>query len=426
MRDKAYLIFIIIFVPFSLKFFDASFINATILNYSFILFIWISIFLSIPHFLKSKSTFALPIYLIFFSILGSIIMAYYSWDQSFFYSLIETSQYMIWPLFFFMRYHEVSLKSLEKIILFYGLAYALLFFFQYLNQGVVLFGRPLYGDEWTEDRGVIRIIFPGAGIFILALFISITKLTTTTTHRWFWIGFSLLGIIIPVMQVTRQFIAGVLLIYLFHLVRSVSLPKKVVIISLFIIGVGLAINAEIPMVEGVIEAQERDSSLGKDYIRVLAGEYFLNDYSPNDYSAVFGNGAPYWGISNYGKFNSKLADERGFYLSDVGIIAVYAMFGIFAIIGFVIIWGKSFIIPLPPQYQYAKYYLWYLLFTSFTWYSVYHYHYLISTVFALYVFQKGIDVSKRKIIIKDILKRLVSDSHDSKKEDFMKGIPSKD
>jgi len=412
MENRKYLIFIIFLVPFSLKFFDASFINSSILNYSFILFIWISIFLSIPHLLKSKSTFALPIYLIFFSILCSMIMAYYSWDQSFFDSLIETSQYMIWPLFFFMRFHDFPVKSLEKIILFYGLAYVLLFFFQYLNQGVVLFGRPLYGDEWTEDRGVIRIIFPGAGVFILALFISITKVTTTTSYRWFWIGFSLLGVIIPVMQVTRQFIVGVLLIYLFHLMKSVSIPKKAIIISFFILGGGIAINAEIPMVEGVIEAQERDSGLGKDYIRVLAGQYFLYDFSPNDYSAVFGNGAPYWGISFYGKFNSKLADERGYYLSDVGIIAVYAMFGIFAIIGFVIIWGKSFLIPLPPQYQYAKYYLWYILFTSFTWYSVYHYHYLISTVFALYIFQKGIDASKKKKFIKDILKRLIKKSDD--------------
>jgi hypothetical protein len=409
MKDKLPLIFIILLIPFSLKFFDASFISASILNYSFILFIWLTIFLSIPHFFKSKSIFSFPIYLIFFSILFSMVMAFYSWDQNFFQSFIETTQYMIWPLFFFLRYHNISVKILEKIILFYGLAYALLFFFQYLNQGVVLFGRPLYGDEWTEDRGVIRIIFPGAGIFILSLFISINKLTTTKKYRWFWAMFSLLGIIIPVMQVTRQFIAGVLLMYLIHLLKNVSIAKKIVIISLFVLGVGLVINADIPMVEGVIEAQERDSSLGKKYIRVLAGEYFLYDYSPNEVSAVFGNGAPYWGLSTYGKFNEKLGDERGYYLSDVGIIAVYAMFGIFSILGFIIIWGISFLVPIPSEYQYAKYYLWYILFTSFTWYSVYHYHYLISTVFAIYIYQKGIDLSKKKIIIKKILKTIIQE-----------------
>ncbi|WP_075352457.1 hypothetical protein [Algoriphagus marinus] len=409
MKDRLYVVFIILLIPFSLKFFDASFISASILNYSFILFIWLTIFLSIPYFFQIKSVFSIPIYLIFFSVLFSMVMAYYSWDQNFFHSFIETTQYMIWPLFFFMRYHNIPVKTLEKIILSFGLAYALLFFFQYLNQGVVLFGRPLYGDEWTEDRGVIRIIFPGAGIFILSLFISINKLTSSKNHRWFWVLFSSLGIIIPVMQVTRQFIVGVLLMYLIHLLKSVSIPKKVGIILLFVLGVGLAINADIPMVEGVIEAQERDSSLGKKYIRVLAGEYFLYDYSPNEISGVFGNGAPYWGISSYGKFNEKLGDERGYYLSDVGIIAVYAMFGIFSILGFIIIWLISFFIPLPSEYQYAKYYLWYILFTSFTWYSVYHYHYLISTVFALYIFQKGIDESKRKVVIKKLLKSIIQE-----------------
>lgn len=409
MKDRLYVVFITLLIPFSLKFFDASFISASILNYSFILFIWLTIFLSIPYFFQIKSVFSIPIYLIFFSILFSMVMAYYSWDQNFYHSFIETTQYMIWPLFFFMRYHNIPVKTLEKIILSFGLAYALLFFFQYLNQGVVLFGRPLYGDEWTEDRGVIRIIFPGAGIFILSLFISINKLTSSKNHRLFWVLFSSLGIIIPVMQVTRQFIVGVLLMYLIHLLKSVSIPKKVAIISLFVLGVGLAINADIPMVEGVIEAQERDSSLGKKYIRVLAGEYFLYDYSPNEISGVFGNGAPYWGISSYGKFNEKLGDERGYYLSDVGIIAVYAMFGIFSILGFIMIWLISFFIPLPSEYQYAKYYLWYILFTSFTWYSVYHYHYLISTVFALYIFQKGIDQSKRKIVIKKLLKSIIQE-----------------
>jgi hypothetical protein len=337
-------------------------------------------------------------------------MAYYSWDQNFFFSLVETSQYMIWPLFFFLIHQNIPVDKLEKIVLFYGASYAILFFFQYLNQGVVLFGKPLYGDEWTEDRGVIRIIFPGAGIFILSLFISITKLTTTKEHRWFWILFSLLGVIIPVMQVTRQFIAGVLLIYLFHLIKSVSFNKKFIIVFLFVIGVGVVINAEIPMVEGVIEAQERDSNLGKKYIRVLAGDYFLNDFSPNIVSSIFGNGAPYWGLSSYGKFHERLADDKGYYLSDVGIIAVYAMFGIFSIIGFVIIWVKSFFIPLPEEYQYAKYYLWYILFTSFTWYSVYHYHYLISTVFALYLFHKGVQASRKKILIKKVLYKFIKEN----------------
>jgi len=111
-------------------------------------------------------------------------------------------------LFFFNeRSHESFSKKSEKIIFILWTA-LLLIFFSYLNQGFVyIFGRPLYGDEWTEDRGVekkkfkkkkiFKKIFRGAGIFILALFISITKFDKTTTMMVSGLGFSLLWYFIP-------------------------------------------------------------------------------------------------------------------------------------------------------------------------------------------------------------------------------------
>lgn len=409
MKKNLYLAYIIAFILISLKFFDATFISPSLSNYVFILSIWITVFLSVPFwFSNRKTTFDVPIYVVFLSILFSIFMAYFSWNQSFFHSIMETTQYLMWPFYFFLIGHNFKVKTIEKIVIGFGLLYAALYFFQYLNQGAVLFGRPLYGDEWTEDRGVIRIIFPGAGIFILAVFISLSKLTTTKTYRWLWIIILILGLVIPVMQVTRQFIAGISLVYIYHLIINVKSVYKVAVLAFFIIAGVVVVKMEIDSVKGIMEAGERDAELGKDYIRVLAAEYFLKDYAPNDLSKIFGSGAPYWGISEVGRFNERLADERGYYLSDVGIIAVYAMFGIFAVMGFVIIWIKSFTIRIPKSFAYAKYYIWYILFTSVTWYSVYHYHYIIATIMALYLYQKGIDDQKRIELMKKILIKIKS------------------
>jgi len=145
------------------------------------------------------------------------------------------------------------------------------------------------------------------------------------------------------------------------------------------------------VVEGVIGAQERDSSWRKRlHFRVLAGEYFLNDLFSFDYSACFlENGRSITGeISNYGKFN-----QAGRWKEDfISLMWYYCLFmpcRNICYIGFVIIWVKVLIIPLPPQYQYAKYYLWYLLFTVSYFGSVYHYHYLILHCFRFnMVFQK--------------------------------------
>ncbi|WP_235062796.1 hypothetical protein [Indibacter alkaliphilus] len=391
----------------NLKFFDATFISPSLSNYTFILFIWITIFLSVPHFFTNRKTkFDYPIAIVFSSIFFSMVMAFLSWNQSLFHSIIETSQYLSWPFYFYLVGHNFKVNTIEKIVVAFGLLYVMLYFYQYLNQGAVLFGKPLYGDEWTEDRGVIRIIFPGAGIFILTVFIALTKLTSKAPLKWLWVCILILGLVIPVMQVTRQFIAGVTLVYLYHLIVNVKAIYRVFIISFFLIGISVVVKMEIDSVKGVIEAGERDADLGKDYVRVLAAEYFLFDYAPNDWSRIFGSGAPYWGISSVGKFNERLGDEKGYYLSDVGIIAVYAMFGIAAVIGFILIWYKSFVLPLPKEFQYARYYLWYILFTSVTWFSVYHYHYIISTILAMYLFQKGYDLHVRKELLKKVFYKL--------------------
>ena len=90
-------------------------------------------------------------------------------------------------------------------------------------------------------------------------------------------------------------------------------------------------------------------------------------------------------VSDYGKFVMDLYQED-FYLSDVGIICRVCHVGIFAVFAYIMIWIRSFTLTLPEEYYYLKYYLWFLLITSLTSETVYPYGYLISTVFALYIF----------------------------------------
>ncbi|MFO7824612.1 MAG: hypothetical protein R6V72_11800 [Cyclobacterium sp.] len=406
MKEKLPIVFLLLLVIVSLNFFDAKFINPKIVNYLEFVAVLGTVLISSLYLFDRKGGFVLPVQMISFSIILSMVMALFSWGQGFKDSLLETSQYMLWPLFFLLLHLKISISTLEKIILGYGLLYVLLYFFQYANAHTVFFGKPISGEEFSEQRGAIRIIFPGAGIFILSIFIAITKITQNDRYKWMYMGLALIGLIVPVMQVTRQFIAGVFLIYFYHFFKSQSLIKKSLILGAFAGGLIILVNADIPMIKGVIEAQQRDSKLGENYIRVQAGKYFLTEFSPNTLSQIFGNGAPNWGISSYGKFMERLSNTHEYFLSDVGIIAVYAMFGVFAILGFGLMWYKSFVLPIPRGHVYVKYYLWYLLLTSFTWYSVYHYHYLIATIFALYIYHRSYMDQKKK----EILWKLIENS----------------
>ncbi|WP_202927907.1 hypothetical protein [Cyclobacterium roseum] len=404
MKEKLTIVYLSLLVIISLNFFDAKFINPKMVNYLVFLTVVGTVMVSALFMFDRKGGFVLPVQMISLSIAFSMVMALFSWGQGFKDSLFETSQYMLWPLFFLLLYLKIPIRTLEKIILAYGILYVLLYFFQYANAHTVFFGKPISGEEFSEQRGAIRIIFPGAGIFILSIFIAITKITQNDRYKWLYGGLAVLGLVVPIMQVTRQFIAGVFLIYFYHFFKSQSLLKKFLILGAFAGGSLILLNSDIPMINGVIEVQQRDAKLGKNYIRVEAGKYFLTEFSPNTLSQIFGNGAPNWGISTYGKFVERLSNTHEYFLSDVGIIAVYAMFGVFAIAGFGLMWYKSFLLTVPKQYVYVKYYLWYLLITSFTWYSVYHYHYIIATIFALYIYHRSSMEQKKWDIVKQFLK----------------------
>ncbi|MBI6116597.1 hypothetical protein [Salegentibacter maritimus] len=379
--------FVFLLIIISLKFFDARFLDNSLLNYLLFLTLIVTVFISVPYVLPTNKGFVFPVQLLLIAMFISIIMAGLYWDQSLLDSLIAVAPYLIVFIFFYLWHIQFPVNILEKIIVFYGSLYILLYVFEFITSGTVYFGKPLWGDEFLVSRGITRIIFPGGGVFVLTSFIAINKLTSQDKNKWFWLLLAIAGIVIPVMQVTRQFIVGILLIYLYHVIRSIRTWKKLVVFASLVSIIIFLQYVNHPIIDGLIDSTRNDANLGSNYIRVLAGEFFLTDFSPNLSTQILGNGVPYFGVSNFGLYVDSLGVTQEYFLSDVGIIAVYVMFGVLAIIAYLLIFIKSFIIPLPGNFQYLKYYLWFMLLTSLTWYTTYHYHYLIITVYVLYMYQ---------------------------------------
>jgi hypothetical protein len=248
----------------------------------------------------------------------------------------------------------------------------------------VYFGQ---AGEFKEDRGVIRVNFPGGGVFFLSCFTAINKVTGTAKHKLLWLAFALTGIVVVVLQVTRQAILVMLLVYMIHFLRNIKLPYKIATVILFIAGSYAFLNSGTSISKGLAEQQKVDASYGSDYIRILETDYFLTQFTPNTISKIFGNGF-YNDTSNYGKALASLLDNYGYYLSDIGLVEVYITFGVFALLGFVILLYKSIKIPLPPQYQYLKYYIWMIMLTSLTSDFLISYYYLVTTTLVLYCYQK--------------------------------------
>jgi hypothetical protein len=233
----------------------------------------------------------------------------------------------------------------------------ILYLFQFTHPDTIYFGGG--EDEFDDSRGIIRIIFPGRGLFYYSIFLALSKFSTSRGKSlWLWGFFILMGLIVTVMQVTRQFIFATLLIYLVHFLKYYPLHQKIIIALVFLIASSFFFLSKNPIADSLRNVQKETVSEGEDYIRVKAAIFYLTEFSNSTFTRIFGNGVPYW-TSDYGKFDQKLSTNQGYWLADVGLVAIYAMFGIFAIIGYLLIWVNSFILKLPKEYSYLKYYLWF-------------------------------------------------------------------
>ena len=275
------------------------------------------------------------------------------------------------------------------------------FLFQFTHNGVVYFG---YQEEFILDRGVIRINFPGGGVFFLSCFIVLNRITSNLKYKFVWLSYAIVGIVIIVLQVTRQSIAVMLGIYLVHFLRNAKLPLRIVTACLFVVGGYLFINSDNSISKGLAEQQKSDVSAGGDYIRVVAGTYFLTQFTPNAVSKILGNGVSNEN-SKYGKVIKSLEYNYYYFITDFGLIEVYILFGIIAIIGYLLIFILSFTIPVPPSYYYLKYYLWMIMATSMTSDALISSNFLVTTVLVLYCYQKLYIQSKQYQLITNALEQ---------------------
>jgi hypothetical protein len=393
--------FLVLLIICSINFFEFQMFKdgfVKIIQYTYLFSI---ILISLPYLFSKAIGFVFPIQLIIFSVFISIFISTINRDQNLFDSIIGSIPVLVLVVFFYLNRIKPSIQKIEQIVIWFGILYFILFFIQFMFPGRNYFIDP---DTVDDSRGITRFLFPGGGVFYLTTFIAINKLTTQKRNLWFWGMLSTLALVVCIMQVTRQVIVGMLLIYIFHFLRNINLYKKIIVLACFVSLMLYVINSNNPIVNGLRETQQQTQELGMDYVRVQAAIFFLTDFSNSTFNRIFGNGVPHGDKSPYMRYTGQYISNYGFWLSDVGLVAVYAMFGLFAVLGYILIWAKSFTIKLPKENFYLKYYLWFLLFTCLTSDSIYSPSNLIITVLVLYMYQMQYEKMKTEIAYNSLLK----------------------
>jgi hypothetical protein len=392
---------LIILTAVSLNYYFATFLPE-IFKYFRIASLALAVAIGISLSFRKGPGFIVPIQLLTLAMLLSILVSYLTWGQSIPLGFLITIPFLLWPIFFILLKIEVPIDMIEKVIIIFGLIYIVCYFYQFANPYNVMFNLGMVDDEYRESRGIIRIIFPGAGVIWLLTCMTVTKLTDSASkYKFFWFILLILGIIIPFMQATRTYIVPTILIYCYHFAKNISLSKKIAISIVLVIGGVFLSDFEIPVIEGILEQQEKQTEDGTKDIRYIAGTYFLTEFSPTPINKILGNGMGHE-RSEYGQFIDNLG-QKGLFIPDIGIFGIYSYFGIIPVIAWALIGYKVYKYKIPEKYIYIKYYFFYIYFCAITGSTFYHIHYLISTIFALYIFQT-ILYNKKKTLLDKIRK----------------------
>jgi len=319
------------------------------------------IFYSLGKYNIGLGYFKKSIYYIIFSLLLSSLVNYVTWHQSI--SEIIKGLAPISYFFFYFVLHRMKMdtKDLHKVLLVLSYMVLVLYIFQVFFLNELLFG---YQEDFKETRGTLRIVFPGEGFLFYAILYYLNKIGRERFQLKYYI------LILPFVwmmfsQVTRIYILAFSLILIYHFMIKSKLIYKVILIILFTSLYSYVLNTNNAKVVGLREKIDADSKEGDKYIRFLAINHFLNEFSPHTINQFMGNGPIYFG-SSYGERITYLREKRLYFLEDLGLLKGYVLYGIFFVYGYLIIFKKSFTLDLPYEMNYLKYYIWFILAMSLT------------------------------------------------------------
>lgn len=249
--------------------------------------------------------------------------------------------------YFFLHAIRINVKEVERMIFILGMMYIVFFLIQY-----VLYPRIIFDIRIDVDRGTTRIFLQGGGFATLAYFMALYYFTSTQKPLYGIVA--LLFFITLILQGTRQ---NILLIG-FATIMFILISKKVK--SKFLIMLLLVLLA-IPVFYffqdifmNLIAVSEKQTAQQDDDIRLKAIKFFVGDFFPSPFAYLIGNGDAHM-ASKYGMEIFRLKIVNGLYQSDIGVLGDFSKYGVFFILGVVLIYIKIFKLKL-TRFIYLKYF----------------------------------------------------------------------
>lgn len=239
---------------------------------------------------------------------------------------------VISPLLIYYLLHKwnISEEKLFKYLLFFTAIFAFLSILQQFTYPVYWFaGRDEneYTGHLEERMGFWRFYLFGKDFCALALMLCFGKILSKGKNRIFdYVAFLVCAVAIYFFLARKEIygaISCIALGYLFS-AKKTSLATKLVFAILMVVGY---IFLSSTMIELNMQTYEELGEGSEDFIRILAAEHFMYEFSDNPLYYALGSGIP-GGDNELGKRITNLTENMHFYQDDCGFIGYFSRFGI--------------------------------------------------------------------------------------------------
>ena len=281
---------------------------------------------------RYTDNFKKGVLLILLGVFVSIMPAYLYHSQPPEITLVTQRAMYYYLLFFYLYKYKIDEKYLKKIIIVMATLYSAVYFGALINVNLV---QPSIQAKVLEERETTRLAIPGILYIIVAFFISLDKIVAEKKYLYF--SFFLIFLANAITTGTRAviFSLGILtMLYLMKSLRKGRLLATTLVLAAIVLGGFYFYEILRSSYDLLIQASTLEE--GNIQVRLATASYFLEDFFPNNLTYVLGNGLASQ-LTDYGQEILYYKLFYGFYQSDIGIVGEYISYGVFYLLGVIVI-----------------------------------------------------------------------------------------
>lgn len=267
------------------------------------------------------------LYGIFIGIFISVFPAYYFWGQPFLTTLLTQRFTYVFILLPSLLYVQPTHKDITDALKWISIGTIIVWCISIVAPHLILKDGEVVFERIKNKSTSIGLYITGIDFVVMYLYFLIQEYLKSFSFKRFF--HALLVVVFFLLYQNRSFLIGIIIILTYSIFKLKSKYKLIIISFISILLFGLIFYTLDIWNTFVEDTQSQMTDM--DYNRWKALFYYFNNYSPNWFCYVFGNGMPSGNNSAFGNHMLQLWEE-GIYASDLGMIGMWTDFGLIPVI----------------------------------------------------------------------------------------------